>query len=165
MGKRRGHAGFFNTTYCATWPNALALRKKKEKKKINGHYLQLKRRKDNRTRLVHFEGSAGERGMDVYLPCPVLLSHSPPKMTQARLPAQKNQPSSCSRLFEERSAPTRAHKDHAWRRLQMGAPGRTRLLERIPIYNPGLGRWLVLGVNVTKCWFLESLKCLNTSGR
>ena len=53
-----------------------------------------------RTRLVHFKGSAGEHGMVACLPCPVLLSHSPPKMTQARLSTQQYQQSTCSRLFE-----------------------------------------------------------------
>lgn len=45
--------------------------------------------------------------------------------------------------------------------LERDVSGKTRLLERISIYNLDPNRWLVLGVNVTKYWFLKSLKCLN----
>lgn len=34
------------------------------------------------------------------LSCPILLSHSPPEMTQAQLSTQQNQQGTCSHLFE-----------------------------------------------------------------
>lgn len=179
MGKRRGHAAFFNTTYCATWPNALALQKKK-----SGQYLQLKCRKAT---VLAEQGWCASEALQEKMAClpasPAPSSfhtvlqrwpkHDFPlsKTDRARALASlswesvlctvivRNLSSRCRR--DPLQPPGMGTQGSLLAALERDVSGKTRLLERISIYNLDPNRWLVLGVNVTKYWFLKSLKCLN----
>lgn len=177
VGKQHGQPGFFNTPYCATWPNALALQKQKNKlKTISAVQIQ----KNNSPGAFWRLCRKAWHGCLPPLPSPLFAQSSidepssafpSPKPAEAMLSSpwagRVCQAQTCAQpllpLHEGSTAIALkwACKDHAYKHGQMDISGKTRLLERISIYNLDPARRLLLGVNVTECWFLKSLECLN----
>lgn len=163
MGKLHGHPGFFNTTYCATWLPVLVLLK-------NQACLQCKctpaqcwcvlkvwvRTWCGRLPLppcpAFTQPSLDYEGMTF---CSVKLTEHLLLCLWAGALKQESMLCTITKAGPPPLAWLPSNRQAGLAPRWRDASGEAGLLERISIYNPPPDRWLVLGVNVTKYWFLE----------